>query len=242
MADDQNLDQNPEGAVEAEVPAWVPEKFKDNPEQFGVSYTNLERELNTRAQREKELQTQIAQYETMLAQQPEPAQQNNDQLYQAYENDPVATMAWLAQQAAEQAVKGLQPQLQQQQQPIVQAQNELLAYTVDQMVSQRIPDWGAQKQKVADFVSARPYLLPETALTSPATTADALESAYKAMRYDELQNQSQTQAEQLAQANELAKLQAQTLTGSPGRPGPTDADKEYWESVKNVPTNKFALG
>lgn len=243
MADDQNLVQNPEGADEAvAVPEWVPEKFRDNPEKFGESYVNLEREFHETRRQLKAQQETLEQY---IAAQPQQVQQpvetDNSQLYAAYENDPVATMAWLAQQSAQQAIQAALPQFQQQQQPLLKQQNDILAYTVDQMVGSRISDWNTQKQNVADYVRDRPYLLPEAALASPQNTADALEAAYKAMRYDDLQNQSQSQAEQLAQANELAKRQAQTLQGHPGNPAQSDEDTDYWESIKNAKSGKFTL-
>lgn len=232
MSDD---DQNLQVEAEVTVPDWVPEKFRGNPEKFGEAYENLEREFH---QTRRDLKAQQEQVEALVvAQQAQPEPQTNqDQLYAAYENDPVATMAWLAQQAAAEAVKTFQPQIQQTTQPLAQSQNELLAYTVDQMVSQRVPDWADHKQKVADFVSARPYLLPETTLASPATTADALEAAYKAMRYDELQNSSTSRAEEAQAEIERLKRQAQTLQGHPGRPAATDADNDYWQKIVNAPS------
>lgn len=243
MADDQNLEATtPDGAATEAVtiPEWVPEKFRSAPEKFGEAYSNLEREFH---QTRQELAAQREQVEQLVAQQQQtaatPPAADNDALYAAYESDPVGTMAYLAQQAAAQAVQAIQPQLREQQKPVQDAQNELLAYTIDKMVAGRIPDWDDHKGKVVDFIGQRPWLLPEAVLASPQTASEALISAYKAMRYDELQNQSSTQAEQLAQANELAKRQAQTLSGSPGRPADTDADKDYWSGVTSVPTNRY---
>lgn len=245
MAEDQNLEATTldGAAAEAvEVPAWVPEKFRSNPEEFGKAYGNLERAFHTQA---AELKSQRETMEAFISEQQaaasRPPEPNQDALYAAYENDPVGTMAYLAQQAAEQAVKAVQPQLQAQQKPVLDAQNELLAYTVDRMVASQISDWDERKGQVAEFVQQRPWLLPETVLASPQTTSEALVAAYKAMRYDELQNQSSSQAEQLAQANELAKRQAQTLSGHPGRPNASDEDNDYWKSVKEVPSNRFGL-
>lgn len=242
MADDQNLDQNLEvEAVEAEVPAWVPEKFKSDPSKFGESYSNLEREFHETRRQLKAQQETMEQYiaTQQQAAAEAPVEQNTDQLYAAYEQDPVGTMAWLAQQAVEQGIRGLQPQLQAREAPIRQAQNDLLAYTVDQMVASQIPDWADQKQKVADYVQARPYLLTEQALASPQTASEALVSAYKSMRFDDIQNQGQSQAETLRAENERLKIQAQTLTGSPGSPAQTDADTDYWKSVASVKTNRY---
>jgi hypothetical protein len=59
------------------------------------------------------------------------------------------------------------------------------------------------------------------------------------MRFEEVQNQGQSQAEQLRAENERLKLQAQTLQGSPGNPAQTDADNDYWKSVTSVKTNRY---
>lgn len=238
MADDQNLEATtPEGGEEAVRPEWLPENFK-TPEALASSYKELQREFHSTRSELKAQRETMEQF--ILEQQAEaPPEQNTDQVYAAFESDPVGTMAWLATQAAENAVSKLQPELAKREKPLLQAQNELLAYTVDQMVTQRIPDWADQKSAVVDYIKDRPWLFPQEATVSPATAAEALQSAYKAYRYDDLSNQTQSQAEALKAANELAKRQAQTLQGSPGSPAATDADNDYWESVKSVKTNRY---
>lgn len=242
VADDQNLEvTTPDGAAdEAVVPEWVPEKFRANPEEFGKSYENLERSFHETRRQLKEQQDTMEQF--ILEQQEaanRPVQQDPDQLYEAYQNDPLSVTAALAQQAAQNAIAEYQKTQAPNAMASQKAQNELLAYNVDQMVSSQIPDWAEQKQKVAEFLQARPYLLPEAALGSPQTASEALMSAYKAMRYDEIQNQGKSQAEALSAENERLKQQAQMLSGSPGSPAQTDADNDYWKGVTSVKTNRY---
>lgn len=242
MADDQNLEvQNPDGAAnEAVVPEWVPEKFRSNPEEFGKAYSNLERSFHETRQ---ELRAQQEQLEALIAQanapEPEPAV-GMDAIYQAYENDPIATMQYLARQAAAQAVQTVTQAQQQSTQPLVEQQNQLLAYTANQMVSQRVSDWDDYKDRVAEEISRNPDLLPESALSTPDRAAAALERVYKQVRHDDLLNQNKSLAEQQADLQRQAKLAAQTLTGPAGRPAPTDADKDAWERIRNAPSTSYS--
>lgn len=245
MADeDQNLEaQNTEGAGEGavdEVPSWVPEKFRSNPEKFGEAYANLEREFHQTRQEQKALQQQLE--ELIEAQQAPPAAAEPDTsaIYQAYENDPVAATQWIAQQVAQQVLQASQRDQEQFSKPIIEQQNQLLAYTADQMVAQRVPDWADYKDRVADEIRTNPDLLPEAALSSPERVAAALERVYKAVRHDDLLNQNKTLAEQQADLQRQAKMAAQTLTGPAGRPAPTDADRDWFEGVKNAPTLSYS--
>jgi membrane-bound lytic murein transglycosylase len=235
LADD---DQNLQAEAEVQAPDWVPEKFRSNPEKFGEAYANLEREFHSTRQEVSTLQQQID--ELSAAQQQQPVEQNTDQLYAMYENSPLETMAWLAEQAAQKVLGQVTPQFQQQQQPLIEQQNQLLAYTADQIVRSRVEDWDGYKDKVAQKLQESPYLISDQALQSPEATARALEDAYKVVKHDELISQTKSLAEQHAEALRQAKEQAQTLSGSAGRPAPTDADTEYWERVKNAPVARYS--
>lgn len=237
MADeDQNLEA--EAVKEAEVPAWVPEKFRSNPEKFGEAYENLERSFHQTRQELSESQKQWEAYieQAELAAQQPPANQV-DALAERYGFDPdqLAVMKYMAEQVAEEKLRAVTPQIRQATDPLAEQQNYVLAQLTDDLVARQVPDWDEYKSKVGNFIEDNPYLLPPNALTDPQTASKALVSAYKAFRYDELNNQSQSQAEQLAAAQRQAKLQAQTLAGSPGRPEPQDGDKELWERVVNAP-------
>jgi hypothetical protein len=237
-----DTDPTLEGAdnQQPERPDWLPENFKD-PEALVGSYKELQRTLTSKSTRERDLEQQVSQYEEMLAQAQttQQPQTNNDALYEAYERDPVATMAWLAQQAAQQAVATTQQEQTKTSQPILEQQNQLLAYAADQLVSQKLADWNDYKESVATEIAQNPDLLPESALTSPERAANALERVYKMVKYDGLASETQSLSERLAAEQLLAKQQAQTLSGVPGRPVATDDDKDYWKSIESVKTNRF---
>lgn len=218
-------------APAAERPAWLPPNFKSE-EDFANSYKNLQDELRQRGNREREYQERLGQYEQQLAaQQQGPSQEEySDQLAEAYEQNPLAVMQFIAAQTAQ----GMMAQLQQQQQaagvPQLQAQNELLARTADQEMASAYSDWEEVKEAVGELLTERPYLLPDDALGSLGRTTQALDAAYKLVKADELiaqQQQFQQAGINQEDLDRASKLRGATLSGANGRPEPvSDADRE----------------
>jgi hypothetical protein len=235
-------------------PEWLPEKFKD-PSEFASSYRNLEAELTRRGEDQRRLEAQVEQLggliESLSEQsQPPPPQQNVDavreQLMAAYEADPIGTIAMLSQQYSNQTFDQRMQAIQQQNQPYQQAQidqqNQMLAITVDGMMSQRHEDWGELKETVAQTIEADPYLLPEQVIQAgPEATMRALDRVYTQVKAQQIleNGNGQSSAAQL-------KMQAQGLSGSGGRPGqPSDSEREanaIVAAAKNLSYSGFRSG
>jgi hypothetical protein len=85
-ADDQNLVAEAVDTEAVEVPSWVPEKFKANPEKFGEAYQNLEREFHQTKQQVRAAQEQVeALIEAQSQQQQNVTQDQVNPYYTAYE-------------------------------------------------------------------------------------------------------------------------------------------------------------
>ena len=223
-------------------PEWLPEKFKDESE-FAASYSSLEDELRRRGETEREMRDQLESLTEALTalnapqQQPQDQSQLTEQLQNAYENDPIGTMVYLAQQVADERYKALQaqqqPQLVQQQ----QLQGELIASTAERVMETRFEDWSSYAPKVGEMIERNPLLLPNDALTSVDKTTSALESIYKQVKYDDLVRQ---QAGQISDQSRM-KEQAQTLSGGVTRPGaPSEVDEKIAQLVAAAKGNSWA--
>lgn len=222
--------------TEPERPEWLPENF-EKPEDLAASYREAQTKIKEQGDAQRRLEAQLGELTETIQnlQQAQPQQQqqqqgfNQDQLVAMYENDPLGTMAWMAQQFANQAVA---QQAQMFQQPLQQqqmAQNQLLAMAADQALGAQFDDWSDYKDRVADAVMRDPTLLPEAALVSPDTTTRALANVYKAIKFEDLQAQltQQTQQQSAEQQSDLMRRQAQTLGGGGARPGaPSENDEK----------------
>jgi hypothetical protein len=245
--------------VEAEVtveapedtrPEWLPEKFKDERD-FLSSYNSLEEELRQRGKSQNEMQAQLDQMNSIVesltasqqqSYQPQQQQQSNvDQIYAAYEADPVGTMAFLAQQAAQQAAQQVFSQYQQQQMPQWQQQQmmqgELMATNAERVLEARHSDWQEYGSKVGEVLEANPALLSPDVLSSVDRTTEVLEMIYKQVKYDDV-------ASQLEAANgntSQMKRQAQTVSGGAGRPGePSEQDEKINRLINAAKNSSYA--
>jgi hypothetical protein len=228
-------------AEEPSVPDWVPEKFRKNPEAFASSYASLENELRQRGEREKEMRDELDQLQAWAAQaqaQPqydqadplaayaaelEAARDNGDTLREAQ------LQSWLNQYSISQALGQQQVWQQQQQAPQLQAQNELLAVQAKETMARRhSDDWDDVEPRIAELLQSDPDLLSERALGSLAGTVGALERAYQLVKAEDWRKQVEDmQQAGISQADldRARKLQAQTMSGSSGRPDqPSAAD------------------
>lgn len=224
-----------------DVPEWIPEKFKASPEKFAEAYTNLERELTQRGQREKELQQQIEHYEAFVAQTqaaqqtPQQTDPSVDYRILAYERameegDYRTALSWQAQinQAqAEAAVQKALPQVQQQYQSTADAQYALVADHAWNNVKARYgDDLEENRNAIGEYLGKHPGLLPEDVARDPNRVASVIEDVYKIVTYGKSSSQSVDMT--------AAKLAAQSLPGAAGRPPSPDAQKAEWEAIKKA--------
>lgn len=238
MADDPQIQADqPE---QPERPDWLPDNFK-TPEDLAKSYGELQNEFR---QTREQLKAQQAQLEEYLAaqeqQQPQQPEVPFDQLEAAYQENPLGTMAWLAQQAAQAALGNAARQQQEQYAPHLETQNHLLAYAAEQMLAQQHDDWDEYKTRVGDMIQQDQGLLPESALSSPEATARALDRVYKIVKAEDVmaqaQNLGQSQADQLRQQ----KMQAQTIAGVAGRPDAPSDDEEHFARLMAAANKGYA--
>ena len=234
LPDGPELPPEPEPVVEEpERPEWLPEKFKDEKE-FAESYRNLETELRTRAETQKDLESRLDTLTDLVSgmqpqeyQQQQPVQQGNvqEQLYAAYENDPVGTMLMLANAAADQRFQQYQqaqlPYAAQQQ----QMQGEMVAATASRALGARYPDWNEYEARVGAVIEQHPELLTEQALSSIDSTVNSLDQVYRMVKYDDLVNQVNEAGS--AANGEAMKRQAQTMRGGQSqRTEPSEVDEK----------------
>lgn len=234
MEDDQNLVAD-EAVAETGAPDWVPEKFRSNPEKFAEAYTNLEREFHSTKQQNRALEDNYtalaAQVEELQAQ---PRADQNDlrsQLYEQYENDPIQTVALLANQAAQQAVEQYAKQAQSQFQPAIQNQQSLAAEYAYGALKQANPDVDNFRTEIAEFIQQNPHYVPQDHLGNPQQLAQDLDNVYKIVSRDTAVTSATQLAEQAANAERM-KLQAQSMSGASGRLPATPQDEADWEKVR----------
>jgi hypothetical protein len=241
----------PEVEVEQPAPSrpeWLPEKF-ETPEAYVESYKSLEEELRQRGKAQNEMQAQLDQMNSIVEslsvqQQQQYPQQNQaqvDQLYAAYEADPVGTMAFLANQAAQQAAQQVFSQYQQQQMPQWQQQQmmqgELMATNAERVLEARHPDWQEYGSKVGEVLERNPALLSPDVLASVDRTTDVLEMIYKQVKYDDVAQQLEAANGSTAQM----KRQAQTVSGGAGRPGePSEQDEKINRLINAAKNSSYA--
>jgi hypothetical protein len=231
---------------EIERPDGLPEKFKDMSE-YNNSYRELEDELRRRGDNQSRLEAELSEMRSLILEDretrqqqqfqgpPQNEQQLREQLQVAYENDPIGTMAYLAQQYAVQTLDQRLSQMQQDNRPVMEAQvnqnNQLMAMTVDRALGDKYQDWGEYKNKVAEAIEADQALLGPEYLSSPEATMRQLERIYENVKAREILQASQNGN---FVTNELQgmKQRAQTLSGAGARPGERSDDEEHIARLK----------
>lgn len=246
---EQDLQEQP--VEEEQRPGWLPENF-ESPEALASAYREAQDKIREQGAAQNQMQYQLSQMQEMLEEDrqarqqqqqmpnqqfgsPEYAAQLRDQLNTAYENDPVGTMAWLAQQYAQQTVEARFQQMQTEQAPINQQQqeqqNQMLAITVDRALGERYDDWTEYKEKVADEIRSDPALLTPEYLTSPETTMRQLSRIYETVKARDVLAQAQNGNFVNNELNQM-KRQAQTISGQGARPGEPSPDEEHFNRLK----------
>jgi hypothetical protein len=158
------------------------------------------------------------------AQGPEP--DYSEQLQEAYEQNPLETMAWVAQQAAEAATKKYEQQM-------LPAQVDVVAQQAKNMIAAKYPDFAQLETQVAQILQDDPGLVDPKAGYSLDATARTYERAYQlaaAQQWRAAQDQAATMAAQ----GRSDKLGVQTVSGAGGRPdvaGP-ESDDDYFERLR----------
>lgn len=245
MPEEQNLEAQQQDGNQQERPEWLPDNFK-TPEDLVKSYGELRAEFN---QTKQSLHAQQDQLEQFIAQQEEKdrgqdgdfLQQSQDQIYAAYEQNPVETMAWLAKNAAEAAI-AQQAKNNQPDRALQQTQAELAGEYAERQVTVRYSDWPEYREQVAAEITANPDLYPEEIFQTPSGIEKALVRAYQTVRFGAAEKTAETTGATLEQqlaSQRLAKQQAQTLSGAAGRPTPTDSWEDRWEEIQNAPNTRY---
>lgn len=232
----------PEAPPEPEErPGWLPENF-DSPEALAASYKTLQEELRQRGESQKRLEQQISQL-TEVVEGFTPQQQGNPpgtdeairaRLQQGLEDDPVGTIAYLAQQYAQAEIQQHYAQQAQQlapQQAMYQERdNQLLAMMVDQRLNETIEDWGDYKDRVGEAIIQDQTLIPQEVLTNPEATVAAIRRVYQVVKAQDVLAQVENGG---FVANQM-KRQAQTMTGSGVRNADADPSDEKMDALRNA--------
>lgn len=224
MSDEAPVVDPPETPEAPERPAWLPENF-ESPEALAASYKEAQAAITRESQRAAEAERRAAELEAMAQQAPQVSSDDYEQqLQDAFEANPVATMAWLAQQAAADAIAKAAPKN-------TGNQHEIVAYAADQALSAQYDDWNDYKSKVAQAIQADPRLLQVDDSTPLSEVQRGLERVYKFVKAEDVLAQTGQQSEQAAEAMRQAKNQAQTAGGGSGRPPVASDDEAHFNSL-----------
>lgn len=223
---------------EEERPAWLPENFK-SPEDLAKSYQEAQRKITEQGQEIKGLNEAFgeltSQFDQFAEQQnrPDPNDVRN-QLLAMYENDPVGTMAQIAQQTAQQVLA----QSQSQQAP-PQTDPNVIGTLANAELAARYQDWPQYANDVRELVSSDPLFQNEQIWSSLPSVTNALDRAYKMVRADKVLTGEAEQLRQQADSRQM-KLAAQSAVGATGRPEiSVDAAKQRWDEIMAAKSGKL---
>lgn len=236
---DQDLQLEAADNPEAERPEWLPENFK-SPEDLARSYSEAQRKITELAQEKKGLeesvQTLASQFEEFTAQQNRPdLNAVYSQWNEMFENDPISTMAQIAQATAQQV-------LQSQKQPSAVDQNlpAIVASLADQQLDRQFEDWGHYREKVTELIANDPVYNREDLYANPEVAARTLTTAYQVAKAQDILANA-TSAEQQQNDSRLMKLNAQSAVGASSRPAPADDWQTRWAEIQNAQSGKLGL-
>jgi len=232
--------------------AWLPEKFKKDPAKLLESYTALERELQTRAERERTQAARIAELEE-YARAPEDDGEliygvSRDRVEAALEENPLETHKWLAEQAAAVALQGAARSSAQASRPGEALQNSMFARAINEEMAAEYEDWEELADQVRDRLAEDPTLMPESVFAGADPLGAAkrhLSMIYRDIKYDSLVEHDQELRARGLQQKDLdsaRKREAQTLSGASGRaPEPSEAEKELAEMRAALSGSSYGL-
>lgn len=237
----QDIQEQVEPEVIAdERPAWLPQNFK-SPEDLARSYQYAQGELTQTKQQLSVLQQQVqelaeAREHTRAAEQYSTIE---EQLAEAIESgDPrqqLATMAWLAKEAARAELSQYQP---------AQAapDTEVIAMAVNQKMREKYDDWDDLRGDIGQVVQDNPGLLPIGDTPSVSDLTRGLDAVYRIAKANRVLSSADSIRAVESEASRLAKNAAQTITGASQRPATMTPEQELWESIKSAETNSIRLG
>lgn len=243
MTDEQPevlAEETAQPAVE-ERPSWLPPNFK-SPEELAKSYQSAQGELTQTKQQLAELNKTVQE----IAAQQEQARSAEHygtiqgQLLEAIETgDPeqqLATMAWLAQEAARTAMEQYRPPSPE----APQVDPQILAFHVEQEMQREFSDWEEIRQDVGRVIQENPHYAPTG--TSISEIANSLKAAAKIAKAERvLASTSELRATE-QEALSAAKNAAQTITGASQRPATMSPADELWDNIKNAGGDSIRLG
>lgn len=224
---DPNLE---EGADNPERPEWLPENF-DSPEALAASYKEAQRKITELSQSnrglEESIQSLSTQFEEFTASQNRPDPNAvYSQWQDLYDQDPIGTIAQIAQATASQVLA------QQSQGRENDNLPSIVAALADQQLSRQFEDWDEYKPKVAELLANDPVYGRDDLYSSPETAARTLTTAYNVAKAQDILNGATDLASQQAADTRAMKLNAQTAVGASGRPS-TPADQQAeWDAIK----------
>jgi hypothetical protein len=215
-----------------ERPEWLPDNF-NSPEDLARSYSEAQRKITEQAQQLRGLEDSInsltTQQEQWFAQQNQPDPNTvYSQWEEAFNNDPIGTIAAIANSTAEQVHKQYAQQAQSQ--PGIKPEDYAAREGVRAMEA-TYSDWNDYKEKVGEIVQRDPLFANDAIWVNPDLTQQALDRAYQIAKAQDVLAGNTVVQQQLADTRQM-KLNAQTAVGASGRPDATTADAEEWARIK----------
>lgn len=215
----------PSATEEDARPEWLDSKF-ESVEAQAKAYHDAQRAMSQSVERQRQTEQRLEELAAQINAQPEPQPQQQgfgqDALMQHYQEalengDAFSLMginAYLAQQSAEQVFKDRLAEFEQRLPQQNDDQNaQLFAVLVEQQAAARYgDDWDNLKLEVGEELARRPYLLPDNG--DLGETVDALSLVADAVRA----RRGATAQSAAQDAGRQAKLMAQGVSGSAGRP------------------------
>ena len=237
MPEDPNQGNNPED----QRPEWLPERFK-SPEELARSYQEAEKkiqeqgtQLNAMNENFATLSEQLEELQSLQVQQQQPQQQTPwDEMW---ENNPLQTTALLTQNIVQAELGKFAQTFQQQNQPVQENQNQLIAFMAENTIKGKYEDYPDYVDQIKDELETNPALAQDW--SNPVSAAAAIDTAYTIVKGRALLSGEVTPTTQ--QDARAMKLAAQTISGAQGgRPDPIEDDKASWERIKAAGGSNYA--
>lgn len=224
---------------EPERPEWLPSNFQ-SPEDLAKSYQEAQRKITELSQEKKGLEESVqslaSQFEEFTATQNRPdPNQVYSQWQDLYEQDPIGTMAQIAQATANQI---LQQQASAKQEPAVDP--NMVAFAADYTMAQQHQDWADYKEKVGGLIAENPLFQDDRLWKDPQTAASTMNSAYEMVKAQDVLSGNALVQQQQADTRAM-KLAAQTAAGSSGRTPAPDDYEQRWQEIMNAQSGKLGL-